>query len=205
MKKNNLFVTTTLASALVFSAFAPSSFAHDDLDSSGIEKGEVTVFTNEQLESLALPKVEGSKNVSNLKEAAQVQIKQIREGVQNNTADVYAHKGFAYMGTHTANGGNGGVRVFDMKDPSNPVEVSVFANEDVPGTWQEKVIVKTVNTPHFKGDLAVVSVQQLNRSAETSGGFLLYDVTDPYNPEKLGFWEVYGETNGTHEDRKSVV
>ncbi|WP_421383054.1 LVIVD repeat-containing protein [Bacillus salacetis] len=199
MKKKNLFVTTTLVSALVFSAFAPTGFAHDDLDTSGLEKGEVTVFTNEQLESLALPKVEGSKNVSNLTEAAQVQIKQIREGVQNNTADVYAHKGFAYMGTHTANGGNGGVRVFDLKDPSNPVEVSVFANDDVPGTWQEKVIVKTVNTPHFKGDLAVVSVQQLSRTADTSGGFLLYDVTDPYSPKKLGFWEVYSETPGTHE------
>lgn len=32
---------------------------------------------------------------------------------------------------------------FDLKDPSKPKEISVFANNDVPGTWQEKVIVKS--------------------------------------------------------------
>ncbi|MRG87145.1 hypothetical protein GH754_12575 [Salinibacillus xinjiangensis] len=180
--------------------FAPTVFAHDDLDQSGAEKGgERTVFTDEQLESLGEPLIEGAKNVNFLREASAVQIEQIREGVQNNTADVYAHKGYAYVGTHTANGGNGGVRVFDLKDPENPVEVAAFAHDEIPGTWNEKVIVKTVNTPHFKGDLAVVSVQQLNRTADTTGGFLLYDVTNPHEPEKLGFWEVYSETPGTHE------
>ncbi|MGP4071634.1 LVIVD repeat-containing protein [Piscibacillus sp. B03] len=199
MNKKKLLLATTLSSVLAFSSFAPTTLAHDDLDDSGAEKGERTVFTPEQLEQLGEPLEDGSKNLNFLSETAAVQTKEIYEGIQNNTADVYAHKGFAYLGTHTANGGNGGVRVFDLQDPENPEEVAVFAHDDVPGTWHEKVIVKSINTPHFSGDLAVVSVQQLNRNADTSGGFLLYDVTDPYNPEKLGFWEVYDNTNGTHE------
>lgn len=192
------FAHIMLASVLVLSA-VPSAFAHDELDSSGVSKGEREVFSNEEIANLSEATVEGSKNLSFLKEAGAAQLNEI-DGVQNNTADVFAHKGYAYVGTHTANGGNGGVRVFDMKDPANPVEVAVFANDDVENTWQEKVIVKSVNTPDFKGDLAVVSVQQLNRNAEdTSGGFLLYDVTDPANPEKLGYWETYENTRGTHE------
>jgi hypothetical protein len=123
-------------------------------------------------------------------------------GVQNNMADVFAHKGFAFTGTHTASGGNGGVRVFDLKDPSNPKEVAVFANE-IPNTWQEKVIVQSVNTPQFKGDLAVVSVQQTSRNnparPTSFGGVLLYDVSDPYNPKKLGFYQLDRRVTGTHE------
>ncbi len=183
---------------MAMSAVAPAVFAHDELEVDGVSKGERTVLSNVQVQSLPEASFNGQKKVSSFSEAAAVQISELN-GVQNNTADVYAHKGFAYLGTHIANGANGGVRVFDLKDPSDPKEVAVFANDDVPGTWQEKVIVKSVNTPHFKGDLAVVSVQQLNSNADTAGGFLLYDVTDPYNPKKLGFWETYDRTNGTHE------
>ncbi|MBB5180804.1 hypothetical protein HNQ44_002233 [Planomicrobium koreense] len=192
------FLNVSLAALLVLSA-APGVLAHDALDGSDLSKGERSVFSNEELINLSDSSINGSKNLSFLKEGAAAQLKELN-GVQNNTADVYAHKGYAYLGTHTANGGNGGVRVFDLKDPANPKEVAVFGHDDVPGSWQEKVIVKSIDTPDFKGDLAVVSVQQLNRNnPETSGGFLLYDVTDPANPEKLGYWETYASTRGTHE------
>lgn len=197
MKIHKPFLKVILASVLALSV-APSVLAHDALDGSDLSKGERVVFSNDEILNLSDPTMTGSKNISNLSETAAVQIKELA-GVQNNSADVYAHKGFAYVGTHTANGGNGGVRVFDLKDPSNPKEVSVFAHDDVARTWQEKVIVKSVDTPDFKGDLAVVSVQQSNRLANTSGGFLLYDVTDPYSPKKLGYWETYADTRGTHE------
>ncbi|WP_314733380.1 hypothetical protein [Anaerobacillus sp. CMMVII] len=92
--------------------------------------------------------------------------------------------------------------MFDLKDPANPVEVSVFANE-IPFTWQEKVIVKTVNTPHFKGDLAVVSVQQTSRNnvnrPDSFGGVLLYDVSNPAEPKRLGFYQLDRRITGTHE------
>jgi hypothetical protein len=182
---------------LMFSVIVPSVFAHDELGDR-IDKGEGD-FDNSNL----VPILEGSKNVKFLKETGTADLSIIREdGKKNNSADVYAHKGFAYLGTHTAGGANGGVRVFDLKDPSNPVEVAVFANE-IPYTWQEKVIVKTVNTADFKGDLAVVSVQQTSRNnvnrPTSTGGFLLYDVTNPYEPQKLGFWELDRRVRGTHE------
>ncbi|MGI8316696.1 LVIVD repeat-containing protein [Halobacillus mangrovi] len=185
-------LTSALAGCLVFST-VPTTFAHDMLDDSLAEKG-----ANEGDNLNAIPVLEGNKNLGNWQEVASAQLKEY-DGVKKTTADVYAHKGYAYLGTHVGGGGNGGVRVFDMKDPSDPVEIAKFA-DDIPGTWQEKVIVKTVNTPHFKGDLAVVSVQQLDRSnPDSQGGFLLYDVTNPESPEKLGFWEVDKRVPGTHE------
>lgn len=190
--KKKILMNTALAGALVFSAGGASVFAHDELGG-GAEKGDSLAGVE-----LAVPLLEGSKNTGNLQEVAAVPLKEIREGVKNSTGDVYAHKGYAYLGTHSANGGGGGVRVFDMKDPSNPVEVAAFA--DIPGTWQEKVIVKTVDTEHFKGDLAAVSVQKLDRSNPNSkGGFVLYDVTNPREPKKLGFWEDASGARGTHE------
>lgn len=121
------------------------------------------------------------------------------KGVPVTSADVYAHKGFAYVGTHRGQQSNEGVRVFDIRDPKNPVEVAAFAN-DLPGTWQEKIIVKEVNTKHFKGDLAVVSVQKYRQDQTKNGGVLVYDVTDPKKPKKLAFWTLPEEIrSGTHE------
>ncbi|ARK29940.1 LVIVD repeat-containing protein [Halalkalibacter krulwichiae] len=200
MKKRNLLITTALVGTMTLGGIAPTTFAHDALGSD-INKGERHVFNLEEIERLTASFKDGSKNVSNFREAAAVQISELN-GVQNNTADVYAHKGYAYLGTHTAAGGNGGVRVFDLQNPSNPVEVAVFA-DDIPHTWQEKVIVKSVNTPHFKGDLAAVSIQQTSRNnvnrPDSKGGVLLYDVTDPTNPQKLGFYELDRRITGTHE------
>ena len=196
MKKTTMLSSLVLAGALTLSSIPFNVLAHDELGDVNIEKGERTGYSNVAAELL-----EGSKNLQFLYEAAAPEMNTVREdGKQNSFADVYAHKGYAYLGTHTRNGGNGGVRVFDLKDPANPKEVAVFANNDIPGTWQEKVIVKSVSTPSFKGDLAVVSVQQLNRNnPDSKGGFLLYDVTNPAEPEKLGFYEVTKKTSGTHE------
>jgi hypothetical protein len=201
LKKKKLLLTTALVGTMAFGATVPTSLAHDALGSD-VNKGEERlVFSNEDLKTLESSLLKGEKNVGNFHEAAAVQIQEL-DGVQNNTADVYAHKGYAYLGTHTANGGNGGVRVFDLKDPENPVEIAVFAH-DVPYTWQEKVIVKSVSTPHFKGDLAAVSVQQTSRNnssrPDSVGGVLLYDVTDPTDPQKLGFYELDRRITGTHE------
>ncbi|CAM3673476.1 hypothetical protein MEZE111188_02030 [Mesobacillus zeae] len=101
---------------------------------------------------------------------------------------------------------NEGVRIFDMKDPSNPKEVAVIGN-DIPGTWQEKVIVQSVSTPSFKGDIAAISVQKVDKERygyegeiAPNGGVVLYDVTNPEEPRKLGFWKTPAELpTGTHE------
>ncbi|MDQ0253093.1 hypothetical protein J2S74_000465 [Evansella vedderi] len=200
MKRKNLLVKSALAGVLAISTLVPTGLAHDAFEGGSKLEGEV--LTQEDLQFLQDAKLSGGKNLRFLHEAAAVQISPREDGRQNNTADVYAHQGFAYLGTHTANGANGGVRVFDLKDPSNPVEVAKFA-DDIPFTWQEKVIVKRVNTPHFKGDLAAVSVQQTSRNnvnrPDSFGGVLLYDVTNPYEPERLGFYPLDRRITGTHE------
>lgn len=189
---NRKFVLSVgLATALTLGSLGSLVLAHDELGSDIIEKGTGPGY--EAIEST----IEGSESF-NWKEVAAVQIQE-KDGKLNSTADVYVHKGFAYTGTHTKGGGEGGVRVWDLKDPSNPKEVAAFA-DDIRGTWQEKVIVKRVNTKHFKGDLAVVSVQQLDtQNPDSVGGFLLYDVTNPYQPNKLGFWALDKKVRGTHE------
>ena len=118
--KSDFWIRTALAGALTFSVTGTTASAHDELGGSA-EKGE-----NLAGSELVAPLLEGSKNVGNLQEVAAVPLKELKEGVKNSTADVYAHKGFAYLGTHSANGGAGGVRVFDMKDPSNPVRSFIF-------------------------------------------------------------------------------
>ncbi|MGG1573501.1 LVIVD repeat-containing protein [Fictibacillus sp. NRS-1165] len=189
--KSKIVLTIGLVSAMSLGGVVPSVSAHDELGKDFIEKGTRVGFNN------VIPSISGSKNFK-WQEISSQQIK-LKNGVQNNTADVYVHKGFAYTGTHTQNGGNGGVRVWDIKNPNKPKEISVFG-DDIEGTWQEKVIVKSVNTKHFKGSLAVVSVQQIDRNDPKSvGGFLLYDVTDPYQPKKLGFWSLDKRVRGTHE------
>nr|WP_246407573.1 hypothetical protein [Geomicrobium halophilum] len=136
--------------------------------------------------------------VTEMEEVAAVELEEL-EGVPVTTADVYAHNDYAYLGTHVGAESNEGVRVFDMSDPKNPEEVAAFAN-DIPGTWQEKVIVKSVDTPHFSGDLAVVSLQKYTQDETEKGGTVLYDVTNPEEPKELGYYKVPEEVlTGTHE------
>lgn len=122
-------------------------------------------------------------------------------------ADVVAHRGFAYLGSWGAFEDDEvdfcpsqGVRVYDLRKPSNPVHVSTFGDEasepDLAGTWTEKVIVERISTPSFRGDVAAVSIQPCGEGA--FAGFGLWDVTDPANPERLALYEAPG-TGGSHE------
>ncbi len=124
-------------------------------------------------------------------------------------ADVYAHRGFAYLGSWIGRGClSTGVRVFDLKDPSSPQLVSTFADvasePDVARTWTEKVIVQRVNTPVFRGDLAVVTFQACRSAGRLDPtvfrGFGLYDVTNPAEPRRLALYATEpGVNGGAHE------
>ena len=121
--------------------------------------------------------------------------------------DVVAHRGFAYLGSWGAFEDetvdfcpSQGVRIYSLKDLTNPTLVATFADEvsepDLAGTWTEKVIVQHVNTPWFNGDLAAVSIQHCAEGA--FAGFGLWDVTDPANPQRLSLYAAPG-TGGSHE------
>ncbi len=125
-------------------------------------------------------------------------------------ADVYAHRGHAYLASWVGRGClSTGVRVYDLQDPRSPRHVSTFADAAsdpmVVRTWTEKVIVKHVATPAFSGDLAVVSFQTCSGTADRLNpaifrGFGLYDVSDPANPVKLALYATEpGLNRGSHE------
>lgn len=100
--------------------------------------------------------------------------------------DVWAHGNFAYVGTFSS-GTSGfcpetGVKIVDISDPTNPSFEGNLASP--PLTRANDVKVDTVNTKAFKGDLLVHTNEPC--AAGGDGGVVLYDVSDPTAPVRLG-------------------
>lgn len=113
-------------------------------------------------------------------------------------ADVWAHGNFAYVGTWGAGGCPGtGVKVVDISDPANPRLVGTLAAEA--NTSAEDVVVRRVQTPFFQGDLLAVGLQDCRRSSPGLRGLALYDVTSPFAPQQLSFFDTTSESAGVHE------
>jgi hypothetical protein len=119
------------------------------------------------------------------------------------SADIYVHKGFAYLSSWHGRACPGlGVRVYDVHEPSHPRRVSTYAdlraNPSLGGSWTEKTIVQHVHTAAFTGELAVTSFQACGgRTSSSFRGFGLYDVSDPAHPRKLAL--VRTDPRGSHE------
>ena len=107
------------------------------------------------------------------------------DGPLGNT-DVWAHNGFAYVGTRgnavgCANGT--GVKIVDVSDPENPVFVN---NIPKPDTQVNDVKVISADTPFFRGDILGHSNEAVcPGSTADSTGIELYDVSDPLSPVHL--------------------
>ena len=116
------------------------------------------------------------------------------------SGDVFGHLGYAYLSSWAGPQCRAdGVRVYDVRTPSNPQRVSTFANvtsqEKLRRTWTEKTIVQHASTASFTGELAVVSVQGCG--GNTFAGFGLYDVTNPAKPKELSLVPL--APRGSHE------
>lgn len=135
-------------------------------------------------------------------------------GGRGFNADVWEHEGFAYVGhwgfTDWANGSktrfcpsgeNAGVAVVDARDPSNPRMISRLLNP--PGTSAEDVVVYQARSGPFAGsDIAAAGIQVCGGSRLDESfprGLMLWDVTDPTDPEELGFFDTGCCTRGLHE------
>jgi hypothetical protein len=128
-------------------------------------------------------------------------------------ADVTAFGDYAYLanwgqadcagpekgGTNTP---DAGAYVIDISDPANPQEVSFIGmpQDTRPG---EGMQVTEITTRKFSGDMLVMNAEACGKNYK--GGFMLYDVSDPLNPVKLG--EGWGERTGadTHQTHSAFI
>ena len=113
-------------------------------------------------------------------------------------ADLWVNGNYAYVGTRCGSGGGGyGVKAVNISRPTAPSIVGTLATE--PGTRAEDVVVKSVDTPSFKGALAAVGIQLCNGSSTATTGLKLYDVTQPAQPQLLATWALPPGSWGCHE------
>jgi hypothetical protein len=135
-------------------------------------------------------------------------------GGRGFNADVWVHKGYAYVGhwgfTDWANGSktrfcpqppNNGVAVIDARNPANPVLISKLQNPN--GTSAEDVVVYTARSGPLAGrDIAAAGIQVCGGSrydASIPRGLMLWDVTVPASPAQIGFLSFGCCTRGLHE------
>ena len=134
-------------------------------------------------------------------------------GGRGFNADVWTHKGYAYVGhwgftdSATGNdrfcpsGANSGVAVMDTRDPAHPVRVATLQNP--PGSSAEDVTVYTARYGPLAGhDIAVAGIQSCLGSrydATAERGLMLWDVTTPAAPKQLGYLRTACCTRGIHE------
>jgi hypothetical protein len=116
--------------------------------------------------------------------------------------DLYAHGGYAYVGSRcgAARQGGDGVQVVDITRPARPRVVATLPNPAF--TRAEDVTVRDVRTPTFTGTVAVVGIQACFGSGhepEVVPGLRFYDVTHPAHPALLGHWDLPQGTIGCHE------
>jgi hypothetical protein len=114
--------------------------------------------------------------------------------------DVWLHRDYAYVGTRcgfaTPPGGLG-VQVVDAENLTNPQVVATLSNDFE--TSVEDVVVRTIRTPFFHGDLAVAGVQACGTQATKPTGLRFYDVSDPSAPRLLSEWQLPAGAIGCHE------
>lgn len=131
--------------------------------------------------------------------------------VEDLTTDVWAHGNYAYIGTFSTPFCSldlTGVRVIDISDPANPVQVAFI--KDKMGTRTNDVKVEHIETPHFSGEILVttnegcgITLPRLNANGNSArprggeGGISIWNVTDPTKPRAMK-QNFLPKTNGIH-------
>ena len=112
--------------------------------------------------------------------------------VPGQFADLAVHDDYAYLNSwDEPSCTKGGTYIADIGDPANPTEAGFIPA--VAGYYHgEGAHVVEIDTPQFSGDLLAVNNEACSNDATrpvgvnaASGGFDLYDVSDPENPVTL--------------------
>ena len=115
--------------------------------------------------------------------------------------DVWVHGNFAYVGTWAIPCSGRGVKIVDVTKLRRPELIATAAARR--GTSAEDLVVRRVSTASFSGDLLAVGIQRCGgrpRGLNDDGfGLELWNVTNPYQPEKLGEFPVGMGDGGVHE------
>lgn len=134
-------------------------------------------------------------------------------GGRGFNGDVWVHRGFAYVGQwgfqDWANGSksrfcpsppNSGVDVIDATNPAKPRVVATLQNPV--GTSAEDIVVFTAPYGPLSGrDIAAAGLQTCGSRSDPQGdrGLMMWDVTDPTAPVKVGYFKTACCTRGIHE------
>jgi hypothetical protein len=121
-------------------------------------------------------------------------------GLEDSNGDVWAHGRYAYVGTWAAPCTGRGVKVLDIANLRRPKLIGTVASRE--GTSAEDMVVRSVSTPHFRGDLLAVGIQRCGEDPALDGqkfGLELWDVTNAYHPRKLSELGLNTGGGGVHE------
>ena len=147
----------------------------------------------------------------NVELVSKLRLTNIRGGI----SDVWVHRNHAYVGSWftecPAYGGTGaGVHIVDVSNPAAPRKVA-FAPSGSNNHATEGVQVFRAETPHFRGDILVISNESCDSRIPWYGGVTLWDVTNPSAPVLLS--QGGGDTNppasnsvtGAHESHSAFA
>ena len=118
----------------------------------------------------------------------------VHDAAKGVVADVGTLGNYAYLTGFNplcATQGHGGVYVVDISDPTNPQEVGFIPAHQGSYTGEGNQAIH-VDTTFFTGDILVHNNEICGEDG--LGGFSLWDVTDPLNPQALV--ENFGDTDG---------
>lgn len=121
-------------------------------------------------------------------------------GRLDTNGDVFAHDGFAYVGTWADPCTDRGVKIVDVGNPRQPRFVGTLGGR--PGTSAEDMVVREVSTTRFAGDLLAVGMQRCGSAPRLNRqrfGVQFWDVTDPMRPVRLSELSMSDGQGGVHE------
>ena len=121
-------------------------------------------------------------------------------GNRDTNGDVWVHGDFAYVGTWGDPCDGAGVKIVDVSDPAHPKLIGHVGARKF--TSAEDVVVRSVDSASFSGDLLAVGIQRCGGGKaldHAKFGAQFWDVTDPSHPERLGKIGSTTGFGGVHE------